>query len=93
MRTPLPAAGRSGILALSNGLPFTLNLPFDDAHTGTVNWPHRISDASTTTVSRWFDTSAFTFPAQYTFGYGGRGYLGTKTLDFSLQRNFKTSYQ
>jgi hypothetical protein len=84
----------SGILSLSSGLPFTLNLPFDNANTGNVNWPNRIADGrlDNPTIDRWFDTSAFTFPAQYTFGNAGRGFLtgpGTKTVDFSLQRNFK----
>ncbi|MEX2264607.1 MAG: carboxypeptidase regulatory-like domain-containing protein [Bryobacteraceae bacterium] len=84
----------SGILSFSSGLPFTLNLPFDNANTGSVNWPNRISDGRLDdgTIDRWFDTSAFAFPAQYTFGNAGRGYLtgpGTKSLDFSLQRNFR----
>ncbi|MBL8217065.1 MAG: TonB-dependent receptor, partial [Bryobacterales bacterium] len=84
----------SGILSLSSGLPFTLNLPFDNANTGNVNWPNRIADGrlDNPTIDRWFDTAAFTFPAQYTYGNAGRGYLtgpGTKTLDFSIQRNFK----
>lgn len=84
----------SGILSLSSGLPFTLNLPFDNANTGNVNWPNRISDGrlENGTIDRWFDTNAFAFPAQYTFGNAGRGYLtgpGVKTVDFSLQRNFK----
>jgi hypothetical protein len=83
----------SGILTFASGLPFTLNLPFDNANTGTVNWPNRVSDGriSNGIIDRWFDTSAFTFPAQYVFGNAGRGYLtgpGTKSLDFSLQRKF-----
>ena len=84
----------SGILSLSSGLPFTLNLPFDNANTGNTNWPDRIADGrlENGTIDRWFDTNAFAFPAQYTFGNAGRGYLtgpGVKTIDFSLQRNFK----
>jgi hypothetical protein len=83
----------SGIVALSSGLPFTLNLPFDNANTGNVNWPNRIADGrlDNRTIDRWFDTTAFAFPAQYTFGNAGRGYLtgpGTKTVDISVQRNF-----
>jgi hypothetical protein len=84
----------SGILSLSSGLPFTLSLPFNNANTGNVNWPDRLRDGrlDNPTISQWFDTSAFAFPAQYTFGNAGRNYLigpGTKTVDFSLQRNFK----
>ncbi|MEZ5400313.1 MAG: carboxypeptidase regulatory-like domain-containing protein [Bryobacteraceae bacterium] len=83
----------AGILTFASGLPFTLNLPFDNANTGNVNWPNRIADGriDNRTIDRWFDTAAFAFPAQYTFGNAGRGYLtgpGTKTLDFSLQRSF-----
>jgi hypothetical protein len=84
----------AGLLSLSSGLPFTLNLPFDNANTGTVNWPHRLRDGrlQQRTVDRWFDTGAFTFPAQYSFGNAGRNFLtgpGTKSVDLSLQRNFK----
>lgn len=84
----------SGILSLSSGLPFTLSLPFDNAGTGNVNWPHRVADGrlDDQRVERWFDTSAFVFPAQFTFGNAGRNYLlgpGTRTVDASLQRNFK----
>ncbi|MEZ5355699.1 MAG: carboxypeptidase regulatory-like domain-containing protein [Bryobacteraceae bacterium] len=83
----------AGILTFSSGLPFTLNLPFDNANIGSVNWPNRIADGRLDNrgIDRWFDAAAFTFPAQYTFGNAGRGYLtgpGTKTLDFSLQRSF-----
>jgi hypothetical protein len=86
--------GLSGILSLSSGLPFTLALPFDNANTGNVNWPNRVSNGrlDNPTIDRWFDTSAFTFPAQYVFGNAGRNYLsgpGTRTIDLSLQRNFK----
>lgn len=84
----------SGIVTFASGLPFTLNLPFNNANTGTVNWPDRIADGrlDNPTIGRWFDTSAFTFPEQFTFGNAGRNYLigpGTKSMDFSLQRNFR----
>jgi len=84
----------AGLLSLSSGLPFTLSLPFDNSNTGTVNWPNRLRDGrlDSPTVGRWFETEAFTFPAQYTFGNAGRNFLtgpGTKSIDFSLQRNFK----
>ncbi|MEZ5355984.1 MAG: TonB-dependent receptor [Bryobacteraceae bacterium] len=83
----------SGILSLSSGLPFGLNLPFDNAGTGNINWPNRIADGrlASPTIDRWFDTAAFAFPTQYTFGNAGRNYLtgpGTKSVDFSLQRIF-----
>ncbi len=84
----------SGIVSLSSGLPFTLNLPFDNANTGNVNWPNRIRDGrlDNRSIDRWFDTDAFTFPPQFTFGNAGRNFLtgpGTRSVDFSVQRNFR----
>lgn len=83
----------SGITTLSSGLPFTLNLNFDNANTGNVNWPNRISSGflDNPTPDRWFDTSAFVFPAQYVQGNAGRNILtgpGTVSTDLSVQRNF-----
>ena len=43
-------------------------------------------------MDRWFDTSAFTFPAQYVLGNAGRNILtgpGTVSTDLGLQRNFR----
>ncbi|MDQ6699964.1 MAG: carboxypeptidase regulatory-like domain-containing protein, partial [Acidobacteriota bacterium] len=67
----------SGVYSASDGLPYTLNLAFDNANTGTVNWPNRIASGSVDhpTVNRWFDLNAFTFPPQYTFGNAGRNIL------------------
>jgi hypothetical protein len=97
---PFPSSSRllrgwtvAGILTLASGLPFTLNLPFDNAGTGTVNWPDRLRDGrlDSPTIDQWFDTTAFAFPAQYTFGNAGRNYLlgpGTRSTDLSVQRSF-----
>ena len=83
----------SGITTLSSGLPFTLNLNFDNANIGNVNWPNRISRGTldNPTVDRWFDTAAFDFPEQYVQGNAGRNILtgpGTVSTDLSLMRNF-----
>jgi hypothetical protein len=85
--------GLSGITTLSGGLPYTLNLNFDNANTGNTNWPNLIASGKldNPTVSRWFDTSAFVFPAQYVQGNAGRNILtgpGTVSTDLSLQRLF-----
>ena len=85
--------GLSGISTVSSGIPFTLNLNFDNANTGNVNWPNRIAGGrlDNPTVGRWFDTSAFVFPAQYVQGNAGRNILtgpGTVSTDVSLQRSF-----
>ncbi len=84
----------SGITTLSSGLPFTLNLNFDNANTGNTNWPNRIrrGTAENPTVDRWFDTAAFLFPPQYAQGNAGRNILtgpGIAGTDLSLQRNFR----
>ncbi len=86
--------GLSGITTISSGIPSTLNLNFDNANTGTVNWPNRIASGilDNPTVGRWFDTSAFTFPAQYVLGNAGRNIItgpGTVSTDISLQRSFR----
>jgi hypothetical protein len=84
----------AGITTLSSGLPITLNLSFDNANTGTVNWPDRIAKGTLShpAVGAWFDTAAFVFPTPYTIGNAGRNYLtgpGTVSTDASLQRNFR----
>jgi hypothetical protein len=51
--------------------------------------------ASDRTVGRWFDTSAFVFPAQYTLGNAGRNIIigpGTVSSDLGLQRNFRLPF-
>ncbi|MCC6538199.1 MAG: TonB-dependent receptor [Bryobacterales bacterium] len=83
----------SGIATLASGPPFTLTLNFDNANTGTTNWPNRLArgDSPDPTINRWFDTAAFAFPAQYALGNAGRNILtgpGTVSTDASLQRNF-----
>ncbi len=83
----------SGITTLSGGLPFTLNLNFDNANTGTTNWPNRIANGKldNPAVAKWFDTSAFVFPTPYVIGNAGRNILtgpGIVSTDVSLQRNF-----
>ncbi|HUS07299.1 MAG TPA: TonB-dependent receptor [Bryobacteraceae bacterium] len=84
----------SGITTVSTGLPITLNLNFDNANTGNVNWPDRLRSGflDNSTPDRWFDTSAFAFPAQYVQGNAGRNILtgpGTVSTDLSVQRNFR----
>ena len=86
--------GLSGITTVSSGIPSTLNLNFDNANTANVNWPNRIASGKLDdpTVNRWFDTSAFTFPAQYVQGNAGRNIItgpGTVSSDISLQRLFR----
>jgi hypothetical protein len=83
----------SGITTVSSGLPMTLNLNFDNANTGNVNWPDRVRRGTLDDpgVNGWFDTSAFVFPAQYVLGNAGRNILtgpGTVSTDLGVQRSF-----
>jgi hypothetical protein len=83
----------SGITTLSTGIPYTLTLNFDNANTGNTNWPNRIANGTldNPTIDRWFDTSAFVFPAAFTHGNSGRNILtgpGVVSTDASVQRNF-----
>jgi hypothetical protein len=62
-------------------------------NTGTGQRPDRIADGklSDPTVDRWFDTSAFVTPAQFTYGNAGRNILygpGRVNFDFSLFKEF-----
>jgi hypothetical protein len=87
-----------GITTLSSGPPITLTLNFDNTNTGTSNRPNRIGVGSldNPTVERWFDTSAFVFPAQYAYGTAGRNILtapGVVSTDASLQRNFRLPFR
>lgn len=83
----------SGIATAQTGTPITPSLNFDNANTGTINWPNRLASGklSNPTVDRYFAPAAFAFPAQYTFGNAGRNILtgpGFFSADASLQRNF-----
>lgn len=87
----------TGITTVSSGMPLTLNLNFDNANTGNLNWPDRISSGrlSNPTIDRWFDTAAFVFPAQYVLGNAGRGIVigpGMVSTDLGLQRNFRLPF-
>ncbi|MBY0507109.1 MAG: TonB-dependent receptor [Bryobacteraceae bacterium] len=84
----------SGITTVSSGLPYTVTLNFDNANTGSTNWPNRVASGklSNPTVDRYIDPAAFVFPPPFTIGNGGRNTLigpGTVSTDLSLQRNFR----
>ena len=84
----------NGINTFQTGLPFTPTLATTTINTGTGQRPDRIADGklSDPTVDRWFDTSAFTTPAQFTYGNAGRNILygpGRVNFDFSLFKEFR----
>ncbi|HWQ55465.1 MAG TPA: TonB-dependent receptor [Bryobacteraceae bacterium] len=81
----------SGILTAQSGLPFTPGVSGDFANIGSGNRPNRIASGKldNPTVDRWFDPTAFTLPAQYTFGNSGRNILrgdGLFNWDFSASK-------
>jgi len=58
--------------------------------------PNRIADGNLPngqrTIDRWYDTSAFVVPSQYTFGNAGTGILegpGYFGLDLGIHRSFR----
>jgi hypothetical protein len=87
----------SGIGTFQTGAPFSVNLPSDNANTG--NGPNQRPNVlrdpnlkSGKTPERWFDTSAFEMPAQFTYGNAGRNIVyadGNANFDFSLAKEFR----
>ena len=86
----------NAILFMSSGRPYHPVVSGDIANVG--NWtayirPNVVGDPEldNPTTARWFNTSAFAIPANYTFGNAGRNILrsdGVFTLDTSLFREF-----
>jgi len=88
----------TAIVTARSGIPFSVAAPGDPANAaagsvyanvrGNSNGSLPVSDR---TINRWFDTSAFSAPLQYTFGTAGRNILegpGLMTLDVGLSRFF-----
>ncbi len=83
----------NGITSIQSGLPFTPTANSPTVNTGTASRPDLIGDGGLDeqTVDRWFDTSAFATPAQFTYGNAGRNILygpGRVNFDFSLFKQF-----
>jgi hypothetical protein len=81
----------NGIGQVSSGLPFTPGLATPVANTGTSSRPDCIASGRIDNPgpSRWFDPSAFTTPALYTFGNCGRNILdgpGTHLIDVNFEK-------
>jgi hypothetical protein len=84
----------NGITTLQTGLPFTPTLNAATVNTGGGSRPDRIGSGKLDNPdpSRWFDTSAFATPAQFTYGNAGRNILygpGRVNFDFSLFKDFR----
>lgn len=84
----------AGVFTDHSGQPFTPVLSSDVANTGiSGEWPNRIASGrlSNPTPQKWFDTSAFTIPAKYTYGDSGRDILradGLVNIDATLKKMF-----
>jgi hypothetical protein len=88
----------NAIFTAQSGSPFTVNLGVDRANIGAgpAQRPDQIGDpnlpAGERTPERWFDTSAFALPAQYTFGSAPRNSVlgpGFANLDFVLAKTWR----
>lgn len=85
----------SGVWSLHSGAPFTVfySTNVSNSAGGGTQRPNRIGSgqlSSVRSVTRWFDTSAFVAPAQYTFGNSGTGILtgpGYFNADLTLERH------
>jgi TonB dependent receptor len=84
----------NGITTIRSGLPFTPALGVSSANTGDPR-PNRIGNGNRPsdqrTLVNWFDKTAFTVPAAFTFGNAGRDILfgpGAVNFDLSLFKDF-----
>ena len=87
----------NGIVLLRSGQPYNLTVPGDIANTGNASGYMRPNfNGGEVTVdnpspAKWFNTGAFSVPANFTFGNFGRHVLrsdGWENLDFSIFRQF-----
>ena len=96
VRTVLGGWQTNGIYVFESGRPFSVYAGADVSNTGgAISRADRLADgrlsSSERSLQRWFDTSAFARPAQFTFGNSGRNILRgpmTNTLDLGLVKNF-----
>jgi hypothetical protein len=97
MDTLLGGWALEGIVQVQSGTPSNVRTGGDRANVGKTNErPDVIRNpnlpSSERTVDRWFDTSAFVLPAQYTFGNAG-AYLvhddGRQVFDLSIAKKFR----
>jgi len=84
----------NGVLRLTGGTPFTPTMAANTLNGSGFQRPDAVAGCDpkldNPTVERWFDTSCFTAPPQFTFGNVGRNTVfgpGTKQLDFSVFRH------
>ena len=87
----------NAVFSAQSGAPFTVNLGVDQANIGAgpAQRPDQARDpnlpASERTPARWFDTSAFTLPAPFTFGSAPRNSVagpGYANMDLAVARTW-----
>ncbi|MCL4850465.1 MAG: carboxypeptidase regulatory-like domain-containing protein [Bryobacteraceae bacterium] len=88
----------NAVANIQSGFPFTPLVGGDSVNAGAGAVHPNVSGSSNgnlpdgeRSIERWFDTRAFTAPAQYNFGNAGRNILigpGTQLIDLGLARNF-----
>jgi hypothetical protein len=83
----------NGILTVQSGLPFSPVLQSSTTNTGTGSRPNvsGVQPKDPHTLQQWFDPTAYSVPAQYTYGNLGRDTLygpGRTNWDMSLFKNF-----
>lgn len=91
----------NGIVRLSSGQPYSLQISGDLANTGNAGTYLRLNflgdpELSNPTTGRWFDTSKVASPAPFTFGNSGRNRLrsdGWENFDLSLFKIFPMPWE
>lgn len=87
----------AGIFTGRTGQPFTPVIGSDVANTGVSGeWPNRIGSGKLAhpTAHQWFDPTAFTIPAKYTYGNSRRNILRSDKLvdlDATVKKDFSFS--
>jgi len=85
-----------GITTMSSGQPFGITVQGDPANTGDANRPNVVGNpelsSSQRSIERWFNTSALTANAPFTYGNAGRNLLtqpGRVNTDIGLFKAFR----
>ncbi|HTM49704.1 MAG TPA: TonB-dependent receptor, partial [Bryobacteraceae bacterium] len=85
----------AGIVTFSSGLRVDLGVVGNPANTGGPNRPNVVHDwrlASGQSIDHWFDSSAFSVPAAFTFGNAGRNLIdgpGLANFDLAVYKGFR----
>ncbi len=87
-----------GLTVIQSGLPFTVTVPGSPSNTGSGSRANPVagvsSEVSEQTISRWFNTAAFSVPPAFTWGTLGRNTMrgpGIWNLDLSAAKKFNFS--